>query len=37
MAKWPQMSPSYLIPLGFAINSRDISGIAETMENWELT
>jgi hypothetical protein len=32
------MSPSYLIPLGFAINySRDIPGIAETMENCELT
>jgi hypothetical protein len=31
------MSPSYLIPLELTINSRDIPGITETMENWELT
>jgi hypothetical protein len=32
-----QMSPSYLIPMEFGINSWDISGIAETIESWELT
>jgi len=31
------MTPSYLIPLEFAIKSRDIPGFVETLESWELT